>query len=631
LGRFAHLRALERALRETFAEHLAAHVNLRVLDLGCGGMPYRNLILPRAASYVGADLPANPRADIRIDNNGRTAMPDASCDLVLSTQVLEHTDNPAVHLNEAYRVLTPGGLLVLSTHGYWIFHPDPEDNWRWTAAGLTVILERSGFQVLSIRGVMGVAATSLQLLQDSLNPKLPVGVRHLFTAGCQGGIVLLDALQSQASKNRDACVFVVAARKPLPEKTLLTETNRQEVPLPLGSREHFRSMPSAQDSSGSRVHARVLHQPHVAILCPSRDQYSETFIRAHIQRLPGDVTVYYGACVPNQDGNGRELAGLTSRAARATLKVLGKRPSWVDERLLLRNMRHRGVQVALAEYGPTGVGIMRACRRYSVPLVVHFHGFDAYERVTLERYGTQYRELFGLAAATVVVSRDMEKQLINLGALPPKLHLIPYGVDTEMFSGADPAHSPPLFIAVGRFVDKKAPHLTLLAFAEVVKRCPDAKLMMIGDGPLKEGCVQLCKALRIEHAVEFPGIMQPLDVSLAMRRASAFVQHSVVTTSGDAEGTPVAAIEAAASGLPIVATAHRGLAEVVLDGETGFLIEEADIHSMSERMLALVLDRELAGRLGKQARDHALGHYSVQDRIADLGEVLIRAARASGA
>lgn len=630
ISRFAHLKVLNRALRETLAQYLSAKSNLRVLDLGCGRMPYRWLVEPHAAWYLGADLPSNSLADLNVDEAGRTALPDECCDLVLSTQVLEHTYDPSAYLRETFRVLTPGGNLILSTHGYWVLHPDPEDYWRWTRNGLILTVERSGFEVVSVRGVMGVAATSLQLLQDSLRYKLPAGFRHLFLVGCQVGILLLDALQSQESKDQDACVFVIRAQKPVQENPAAGQSQWPGTDLQLSPITGLRPAGDRQDPSELRVAADGPSPPHVAVLCPNRDQYSETFIRTHIERLPGKVMVYYGAWLPCRQDGGRELAGLHWRLVKSALRAVGKSPSWVDERLLLQSMRRAGVQVALAEYGPTGVSVMRACRRFSIPLVVHFHGFDAYDQETLETYGKRYQELFEIAAAVIVVSHDMEKQLLGLGVPPRKLFLIPYGVDTEVFAGADPAQSRPIFLAVGRFVDKKAPHLTLLAFADVLKRCPDARLTLVGDGPLLESCVQISEALRIARAVDFSGVMKPLDVSLAMRRARAFVQHSVVTSYGDSEGTPVAAIEAASSGLPIVATRHRGLADVVLDKQTGFLVNEGDIRSMSERMLTLALDAELAGQLGRHGRAHAVKHYSVGDRIRQLGDVLMRAAQSNG-
>ena len=107
---------------------------LRVLDVGCGVKPYLPFF-ERAAEYVGVDLVDNPYADLR---GAVEALPveDASFDLVLCIQVLEHSDDPARAVSELHRVTKPGGRVLASTHGTQVYHPSPEDHWRWTHTGL---------------------------------------------------------------------------------------------------------------------------------------------------------------------------------------------------------------------------------------------------------------------------------------------------------------------------------------------------------------------------------------------------------------------------------------------------------------------------------------------------------------
>ena len=102
----------------------------------------------------------------------------------------------------------------------------------------------------------------------------------------------------------------------------------------------------------------------------------------------------------------------------------------------------------LAEYGTTGVQTFEACRHLGIPLVVHFHGFDASERATLQEHATTYPALFAGAAAVIAVSRAMQRQLVSLGASPQNVHYNPCGVNCEEFKGADPARVAPIFLAV---------------------------------------------------------------------------------------------------------------------------------------------------------------------------------------
>ena len=184
-----------------------------LLDLGCGEMPYRPIFEARMARYLGADLPRNARADISVDESGRVPMPDESVDVVLSSQVLEHVSSPQTYLAEAHRVLKPKGAMLLSTHGHWMFHPDPTDYWRWTGDGLRRQLESAGFEVASLAGVMNLAACGLQLFQDGVSPALPHLLRPAFHFTMNRAMAIVDHLGSDASRARDAGVFVVRAAK----------------------------------------------------------------------------------------------------------------------------------------------------------------------------------------------------------------------------------------------------------------------------------------------------------------------------------------------------------------------------------------------------------------------------------
>ncbi len=187
-----------------------------------------------------------------------------------------------------------------------------------------------------------------------------------------------------------------------------------------------------------------------------------------------------------------------------------------------------------------------------------------------------------------------------------------------MLTGTESA----LFVAVGRFVSKKAPYLTILAFAEVLRVYPEAKLRMIGDGPLLGVCRSIVTGMGLERSVELLG-PQPHDVvAMEMQQARAFVQHSIVADDGDSEGTPVAVLEAGASGLPVVATRHAGISDVVIHEQTGLLVEEHDVAGMSRAMLRLIRDPEESRRLGIAARHRIESHFSMDASINRLWQII---------
>jgi SAM-dependent methyltransferase len=116
---------------------------LEIVDVGCGNRPYEELLRPVTASYVGVDWTQRPGVDV-VAPAEDLPFEDDSFDLLLSTQVLEHVEDPARVVAEAGRVLRPGGIALVSTHGVVNYHPNPDDYWRWTHAGLARLLQQHG-------------------------------------------------------------------------------------------------------------------------------------------------------------------------------------------------------------------------------------------------------------------------------------------------------------------------------------------------------------------------------------------------------------------------------------------------------------------------------------------------------
>ncbi|MBK9598269.1 MAG: glycosyltransferase [Flavobacteriales bacterium] len=156
----------------------------------------------------------------------------------------------------------------------------------------------------------------------------------------------------------------------------------------------------------------------IAIATPSRDTWSETFIAAHLERLKEVVLVLSDGSLP-YTANGAPM--LTPRSLSGRLvNVFEQRVRKKSNAILLREritkeLRHHRTDVLLAEYGPTAEELIKSARAAGVPLVAHFHGYDAHKKAPLERYGN-YKRLFYAAAAIVVVSRAMEQQMLALGA-----------------------------------------------------------------------------------------------------------------------------------------------------------------------------------------------------------------------
>ncbi|QDS96349.1 GDP-mannose-dependent alpha-(1-6)-phosphatidylinositol monomannoside mannosyltransferase [Roseimaritima multifibrata] len=364
---------------------------------------------------------------------------------------------------------------------------------------------------------------------------------------------------------------------------------------------------------------------NIVIIQPSVGAVSETFIAAHAEHLR-EVTgvVHFLNGRPALDGKVALSQRLVPRGWRKIKRVVQRAP-WTKEIEdgVVRGIQNGRADVVLAEYGSVAAKVTSACHRLSVPLVTHFHGYDA---SSTEFDANFYKGVFSESAVVIAVSWAMHERLLELGCPQEKLIYSPYGVDPTKFSRAAPGDAPPHLLAVGRFVEKKAPYLTLLAFSRAKQQVADAQLTFIGDGPLLPVCQRLVQAMGLQSSVRFLGAQSHNVVQREMHSVRAFVQHSVVASNGDSEGTPVAVLEAGMSGLPVVATRHAGIPDVVVDNETGLLCDEGDVDQMAESMERVLSDPELAGRLGRQARVRVAGRFTMHQSIARLQRVLEAAA-----
>jgi glycosyltransferase involved in cell wall biosynthesis len=369
---------------------------------------------------------------------------------------------------------------------------------------------------------------------------------------------------------------------------------------------------------------------NICVAYPRKNIYSETFIRAHIDYMPARVFELYGGYwFPEYDGetDARIYSDWARRADSLLGRLSGKQTNFFRYRYASGYFRKYGIRAVLAEYGPTGEALATVCKNAGIPLVVHFHGFDAYKNIILETQGyrDKYQEMFRRAAALIVVSDDMRQQLIDLGAPTEKVYVNSCGVDVDVFEEIDAGLNPMHFVSTGRFVDKKAHYLTILAFSQVLEHLPEATLTILGNGELYEACKRIVDGLGIDDNVALPGAVSHQEVREELQKAGVFVLHSVRSFDNDSEGTPVAVLEASSMGLPVISTRHAGIKDAVSDNETGFLVEEGDIKGMSEKMLLLARDAGLRRKMGVAGRKKMINEYNLKERTAVLWDIVKRA------
>jgi len=359
----------------------------------------------------------------------------------------------------------------------------------------------------------------------------------------------------------------------------------------------------------------------------SANAYSETFIENLKLGLEGTVFHCYGDIFPYMSLDGKIQNFKSPPLKDLVLQRLGLIRQPLQEYYLIRYLRENRIKLIFANYGPSGAALAPIAKALGIPLIVHFHGFDASIYSVLDKYKEAYRQLFEVANRIIVVSEEMKVDMIRLGTPAGKLVKITCAPHAR-YLDLKPKFLSSQLLAVGRFVEKKAPYLTLMAYKLAKEKCPGLSLKMVGDGDLLPVCKDLCHSLNILD-VEFFGVQSPAKIADLMEESFCFVQHSKQARNGDKEGTPVAILEAMAAGLPIVSTHHAGIPDVVLQGVNGYLVEEGDVDGMANRLVELYFDRSTAKQFGIKGKELIQKDYRQDDYFQQINK-LIGTAQAYG-
>jgi len=344
---------------------------------------------------------------------------------------------------------------------------------------------------------------------------------------------------------------------------------------------------------------------------------SESFVQAHAAGLRRYRPLLVG--LEDKGNAGPELRGrlVVPRAAGAALafKLFGAAGPLAD---LLRPAAPRLVH---AHFATDGLLALPLARALGVPLVTTLHGYDvsrsrarllASGRLSWIKYGLLGRRLMKQGELFLAVADAVRERALAHG-FPPGRTLTHYlGVDLDRFRPGGAAE-PGLILHVGRLVEKKGAATLLDAFARLRAAFPEARLVIVGDGPERAALER-----RAGASVRFLGPRPPDEVAGWMRRASVLAAPSVTARDGDAEGLPTVLVEAAACALPAVATLHAGIPEAVADGETGLLVPERDAAALADRLGALLGSPELRARMGAAARALAEARFDARVQTARL-------------
>ena len=346
-------------------------------------------------------------------------------------------------------------------------------------------------------------------------------------------------------------------------------------------------------------------RPTVAVFRAPLFNASETFVRAHLAGLRRYRPVAVGLVAKGESDMPRFLLSTSERLALTLLGRAGGAAS---------RLRAEAPALVHAHFGTDGLLALPIAERLAVPLVVTLHGHEvsrtrarmlASGRLSWMRYALLKRRLIERGGLFLAVSEAIRDRALAAGFPAERVITHPNGVDTAFFR---PSGEPPeagLILHVGRLVEKKG----TAALLDAVAGTEGARLVIVGEGPLRASLERRARRLGVE--ARFTGALPPAEVLGWMQRAWLLAAPSITAGDGDAEGLPTVLCEAAAAGLPVVATRHSGIPEVVSEGETGLLSPERDVGLLARNLSLLLASPRMRESLAAAARLRALDRFDL--------------------
>lgn len=304
-----------------------------------------------------------------------------------------------------------------------------------------------------------------------------------------------------------------------------------------------------------------------------------------------------------------------------------------------RGMRHDAPEVILARASDYDRTPWVAAALLGRPLVLELHHIGSYERRQRGRGSTRLaaaleRAGWRRAAALWVISQELCRQIVALGAEPEKVHCIPWGIENPPSGDwtPRPGGTPVRVVFAGSFYPWHGIECLLDAFARAVSQAPDLRLTVIGDGLSRAANERRAQELGIGDRTEFTGWLDHAELSRRLREA-----HIGVAPFLPADPfymRPVKILDYMSAGMAVVASGQGEVKRMLDHGRTGLLVTPGDVEALAEALVRLASDPDLREALGRAARSEAARLGTPQDtarRVLEMCRAVASGPAAAGA
>jgi colanic acid/amylovoran biosynthesis glycosyltransferase len=283
------------------------------------------------------------------------------------------------------------------------------------------------------------------------------------------------------------------------------------------------------------------------------------------------------------------------------------------------------VDILHIHFGYHGIKSLRLKKKLKIPMVCSFYGDDVYSWTQKKWYRSKILGLFHEADVILVLGSYMKDYLMNLGCPEDKIRIHHLGVNVNKIRFEHRKYSakkPINFLIASSFVPKKGIDIALKAIS-LVRDQINFMVYIIGGGPLKNNITDLVKELNIEDKVKFYGY-QSYDYFLNLAyKCDAFLHASRTGEKNQKEGTPMALVDVMATGLPVVATFHSDIPEIVLDGENGYLAKENSVEDFAKAIMRFVKEYKENKFLAENGRKHIEENFNSEIQSSSLEKIYL--------
>lgn len=278
-------------------------------------------------------------------------------------------------------------------------------------------------------------------------------------------------------------------------------------------------------------------------------------------------------------------------------------------------------------FGQIAVHLLPLIRSWENPSIVSFHGADVMVDMEKPAYREATLQMLQLVKLVLVRSESLRRALVGLGCAPGKIRIQHTGIPLEEFPFRErifPKNGEWRVVQAGRLIEKKGLPVTLRAFETFVRKHPKATLTIAGEGPLQLQLEALARELKIAERVSFTGFLSQEQLREVYYRSHIFLHPSQTGRDGNQEGIPNSMLEAMATGLPVFATEHGGIAEAIQNNVSGVLVPERDPDGLANALLTAAEDPGSLSRIARKGSESVQKNFDLHHQAQRLDDIYLR-------